>query len=775
MWSEVGGLKMEDKYYCQAKEILDQMTISEKCRMLACDAKSIFGEIERLGVRGFDTKDTPAGNPGRTADSLGSLRQSVLVGRATTYPHFASLAATWNCKMAERIGKATAEEAKTNEVGIVFRPPMNIKRHPQCGRHFEYLSEDPVHSGEIAGSYIIGLQRENVGACVKHFCCNNQEFERVTTNAVVSERALREIYLRNFEIAIEKGHPWSMMTSYNKINGEWSNDSDHIMTDILRKEWNYDGLVMSDGGAIQTNKVEAHKRALDVELNRYEEHTPELLNAYNEGKISLEKIEEHCLRVLAVYFKLREHENDSVEYTMEQHHALAVEACEDGIVMLENDGILPLKNYDKVALIGAFAKEPVYCGGGSGHSNAISLSNAYDCFAKAIGEEKLLYAQGYHNNADIVSVDETLICEAKEAAKKAEAVIMFIGDPDGVETEGFDRKNIELPMGQQELIKAVAEANSNIVLVASVGSATLLEPYAKKARALLINWMGGEGVGEATTNVLLGKAEPGGRLPETIPLDIRHTPAYRNFAIYPNPTHNIMYGEGIYVGYRWYEMRGLPVAYPFGYGMSYTTFTLDDLSVKTYENIAEGVDVSVKVTNTGKRFGSQVVQLYVKDVESSIDRPEKELKAFDKVFLEPGESRIVTMHLTKRAFEYYSEDLKEWMLETGAFDIMVGFSSQEILLTEEISLKGLDYPVRFSRMTAIEWFMKHPRWDEAVSSIPGEAGETLKKMKEDPFTFIVSMLPIYRLASEKSLEGSLVHVPLEYLDQLIERLNEFNE
>lgn len=608
----------------------------------------------------------------------------------------------------------------------------------------------------------------------------------MTTNAVISERALREVYLRCFEIAIEKGCPWTMMTAYNQVNGDWVNSSKHLMKEILREEWGYDGIVMSDALAVHKNKAEAHRCGMDMETADAKIHNHFLLEAVNAGEFPVSRVDEIVRRILRLQLFLHEKAPLSPP-DLDAGHELARRAEENSMVLLENDGLLPLDpDSGSIAVIGSFAKYPDYMGGGSGYMNGRLVENAWDEMQKLAGKSLILrYAPGYPiesgNNfqpGNPCKLDpygpeaEALLEEAVSAACGADAALVFVGTPFPVECEAFDRENLFLPELQRRLIERVLEVNRRTVLIVSTGSASDLSAYSGKAAAILETWFGGEAMGSATARVLFGLAEPGRRLSETFPLRLEDTPSYHSFPMGDCYQPDILYSEDIYVGHRWYEKKKLPVLYPFGHGLSYTTFEISDLKVFPKEFTPdEPVQVSVHIKNTGNRSGSQVLQLYVRDPEASADRPEKELKAFCKVFLRPGEDTDAVMTLDRRAFTWYSTQKKDWIAEDGAFELLLGISSRNILLRETIILHSGEQPIRYVEMTPLGWFLKDPRFKEVISAYPPEVGA---------FCFnpmIGTAMPIYRLTEPRSvgLQFSPSLLSPEELREILCKMNRENQ
>lgn len=744
----------------EIRDKIAQLTLEEKAIMCAqvidFDAGRLYaGHAPGIGIEGLFHSDNSRGSVEEYRYQTEEERKKMT--HATTFPHMAALAATWDNELARAVGRANGTEARDNGVTLLVRPGVNIKRSPLCGRNFEYFSEDPYLTGELAGSYIQGVQSTHTASCIKHFAVNNQEYERMTTNAVVSERALREIYLEPFRIAIQKGNPWSLMTSYNKINGEWSNSNKHLLTDILRKEWGYTGMVQSDGFAVHTNKVEAHRNGMDTEGNEYHEHTGELLDAVYRGEISVERIDEICATLMRLYDKVQ---GPAVKADYDGNHELAVKVEEAAVVLLKNDGLLPLNpEADGLAVIGSIAEYPPYCGGGSGHTNARIMTCGLDRI-RELAEKEVSYSEGYPNVGDMEANDEKLVADAVSAAANAKTVLAFVGLPAPLEGEGYDRTTLKLPLGQRRMLDEVLSVNENVVLCVHAGAAVDLSDYAGRVKGILFLWLGGEGVGTACGNVLFGLAEPGGRLPETFPLRLEDTPAYLSFPAYPSNMHDVWYGEGIYVGYRWYEARKIPVLYPFGYGLSYTTFEFSNLR-------ADCERVTVNVRNTGERSGTQVVQIYVRDVVHSAPRPEKELKGFGKVYLEPGEDKDVEIVLGDHAFAFWNENTGKWCVESGEFEIMAGDSSQNILLRKTIEIESDDRYMLYSTMTPVEWICKAKNLKAACEGLPDTIYETLYAARD-----MICAFPFYRL---RYPQMGFVPISQEQMDTILYRLNTYHE
>lgn len=656
------------------REIISQMTLEEKAGL--CSGADFWRTkaIERLQIPAVMVSDGPHGlrKQADEGDHLG-LEESVV---ATCYPAGAGIAASFNREVAATLGDALGEEAATEGIHTLLGPAINIKRSPLCGRNFEYLSEDPCLAGEMAASYVNAVQNRGVGTSVKHFAANNQEYQRMNVDVRVSERALREIYLAAFEDVVKKAQPWTIMCSYNRINGKYSCENSWLLSQVLRKEWGYEGIVMTDWGAMN-RRCESLEAGLDLEMPSSSGVTDkEIVEAVKNGALQESVLDDTVERLLRWIDKGGK---STGTYDKDSHDALSEKLETECAVLLKNEGLLPLKKEQKVAFIGEYAQTPRYQGGGSSHINSYKITSALDA---SKDNKNISYAKGF--GIEQSEPDMALLEEAVEAAKTAELAVVFAGLPDSYESEGFDRKHLDLPECQNLLIEKVAEVQPNVVVVLHNGSAVTM-PWIEKVKSVLELYLGGEAVGAATVKLLYGEANPSGKLPETFPLRLEDTPSYLNF---PGENREVHYGEGVFVGYRYYEAKNLPVLFPFGYGLSYTTFALSDLTVSAKElTNHETVNVTVKVTNTGDRAGKEVIQLYVAPKhETKIARPIKELKGFEKVELQPGETKEVTFTLDSRAFAYYETTLSDWFVENGECEIQAGTSSRDIALKETVTL-----------------------------------------------------------------------------------------
>lgn len=649
-------------------KLINEMTLEEKAGLLSGLDFWHTKPVDRLSIDKIMVSDGPHGLRKEKQGEPGSIE-------AICFPTASSLACSFDRSLLEELGKAIGNECIAENISVILGPGANIKRTPLCGRNFEYFSEDPFLSGEMAAAHIKGVQSKGVGASLKHFACNNQEYRRMCINAEVDERTLREIYLASFEIAVKKAKPWTVMCSYNKINGEYASQNKKLLTDILRDEWGFKGLVMSDWGAVD-DRVKGVLAGLDLEMPSSCGKNDKLVaEAVSSGKLD-EKYVDICLRrVLELVDKHFEKGLGSA-WDKEKDHELARKIEDECIVLLKNDGVLPLKNSEKIAFIGKFAEEPRYQGGGSSHINSYKVTSALEA-VKNICE--VSYAQGYITDRD--ETDNALLSEAVETSKACDKVVLFVGLPDSFESEGFDRTHLCMPKCQLKLIDEICKVNKNVIVFLHNG-APIEMPFADNVSGILESYLGGEAVGAAQVDVLFGSVNPSGKLAETFPKKLSDNPSYLN---YPGEMDTVRYKEGIFVGYRYYDKKETEPLFPFGFGLSYTTFEYSDIEVSHDElNEDQTLTVKVKIKNTGSVPGKEVVELYVRDCESSVTRPEKELKGFEKTYLLPGEVKQIVFKLDKRAFAYYDTSVSDWQIEYGKFDILVGASSRDIRLSKSI-------------------------------------------------------------------------------------------
>jgi beta-glucosidase len=690
------------------REIISKMTLEEKASM--CSGADFWHTkaVERLGIPASMVSDGPHGlrKQDQEGDHLG-VNDSI---KAVCFPAGCGTAASFNRELLVQMGETLGAECQAEGVSVILGPAVNIKRSPLCGRNFEYYSEDPLLASEMAGALIHGVQSRQVGTSIKHFLANNQETRRMSSDSRVDERTLREIYLAAFEGAVRKEKPWTVMCSYNKINGTYAAQNHKYLTEVLRDEWGFEGYVMSDWGAVN-NRVEDLKAGLDLEMPSSMGANDRLIvGAVQSGELEESVLDTAVERILNVVFHYEENRDRSAEFDRDKDHEMARKVAQETIVLLKNEGVLPLAEKDEVVFIGKYAKTPRYQGGGSSHINSHKVTSAWDV-AKDMGN--VTYVQGFDDKED--KTDEKLLVEAVEAAKKAKAAVIFAGLPDAFESEGFDREHMAMPMCQNELIRQVAEVQPNTVVVLHNGSPVEM-PWVGQVKGILEAYLGGQAVGGAVCDILFGKVNPSAKLPETFPLKLEDNPSYLS---YIGEGDVVEYREGIFVGYRYYDKKKMDVLFPFGHGLSYTTFAYSNLRTdKEQMKDTDIMKVSVDVTNTGKMAGKEVVQLYVADRESTVIRPVKELRDFAKVELLPGETKTVTFTLDKRAFAYYSVRIHDWHVETGVFDIMIGKSSRDIVLTKEVSVEStVELPFVYTTDTIMGDVLKDPRAREIVKEL----------------------------------------------------------
>lgn len=653
---------------------ISKLTLEEKAALLQGKGNWITWDIPRLGIPSIFLSDGPHGLRKQigAGDHLG-INESQ---KATCFPTSATVANSWDPELAEELGKALGEEAVATDVHVVLGPGLNTKRSPLCGRNFEYYSEDPYLSGKMAAAAIRGIQHSGAAACPKHFAANSQELRRMTTDSVVDERTLREIYLTGFEIAVKEGSPKTIMSSYNRVNGVYANENAHLLQDILRKDWGFDGFVMTDWGG-SNDHVEGVRAGSALEMPvPGADSALTLIAAVKEGRISESVLDDRLRELLPVVQQThRAVASAKKAYDEDAHHALAAKCAAESAVLLENDGLLPLEKNVKVAVLGDFARQPRYQGAGSSLVNPTRMENLADSL-RTLGVRVVAEAPGFRRGK---APDARLLETAKNATRQADVVILTMGLDEISESEGMDREHLELPEAQTALLAAVQAVNPNIVLVLS-GGAPFRMPPKEQFRAAVHGYLGGQAGALAMARILTGSVNPCGRLAETWPEKLEDTPA---FSYYPGREDVAQYREGLYVGYRYYQSAGVPVRYPFGYGLSYTHFAYSDL-------YADARQVRFTVTNTGKKAGAEVAQVYISCRNSKIYRPKLELKGFQKVFLQPGESREVAVSLDDKAFRYFNVITDRFEIETANYDICVGANAEDLRLTATVRIMGSD-------------------------------------------------------------------------------------
>ena len=661
------------------QKLLSEMTLEEKCSLLSGADFWHTKAVKRLGIPAMMMSDGPHGlrKQDQTGDHLG-INDSI---KAVCFPTACATAASFDREAVRAIGREIGKACQHEDLGVILGPAVNIKRSPLCGRNFEYFSEDPYLAGEMAVSLIDGVQSQGVGTSIKHFAANSQEHRRMSSDSVIDERTLREIYFPAFEQAVKRAKPWTVMCSYNKLNGTHASQNRELLTGVLREDWGFDGLVMSDWGAV-SDRVAGVPAGLDLEMpSSGGSNDRRVMKAVQEGRLSEEAVDVAAGRVLQMVDRYLTSRRPDTPWNKEAQHALARQIAAECMVLLKNeDNILPLHEGEKLAVIGRFAAQPRFQGGGSSHINSFRVESLMDALE---GMPGITYAQGYDVKDE--EPDEALIAQAVEAAAHADKAVIVAGLPDSFESEGYDRTHMRMPRCQVELIERVAKVNPNVVVVLYNGSPVEM-PWLPCAKAVLEGYLGGQAVGGATRDVLFGTVNPCGCLPESFPVKLEDNPSYLT---YGGEGDVAVYSEGVFVGYRYYDRKKMDVLFPFGHGLSYTTFAYANLRLSADRiRDTDTLTVSVDVTNTGKRAGKTVVQLYVGDKECEVFRPVRELKDFAKISLEPGETKTVTFTLSKRAFAYWNVKLHDWFVESGAFTVEIGRSSRDIALSSEVYVEG---------------------------------------------------------------------------------------
>lgn len=675
------------------RQIVSALTLEEKAGLCSGADSWHTKAIEREGVPSIKMSDGPHGL--RVQDhSHNNL--FLEAHRAVCYPSGSALGASFNRELLHDIGGRLGAEAQAMDVQTILGPAVNMKRSPLCGRNFEYFAEDPHLAGELAAAYVNGVQSQGIGACIKHFAVNNQEYRRMSVSARVSERALREIYLPAFETAVKKSQPWAVMCSYNRINSVYACENEHLLTEILRKEWGFQGIVMTDWGAMNRRR-EALLAGLNLEMpSSNGENDKKLVQAVRDGLLAEADLDRIVEELLTWINKNLEGKRIGVALDLESDHAFARSAAAECAVLLKNENaLLPLSKTETVAFIGGFAAAPRYQGSGSSHINSFQVDNALST-ARQFAD--VIYAEGFSTTAD--AEDPDLFAAAIEAAKAANAAVIFAGLPDSFESEGYDRRHLDLPACQNRLISAVAAVQPRTVVVLHNGSPVTM-PWLDKVSAVLEMYLAGEAAGAAAADLLFGDVSPSGKLAETFPARLEDTPSFLNF---PGNADTVDYAEDVYIGYRWYDARKIPALFPFGHGLSYTSFSLEDITIDRQTAGPEDlVHVTVKLKNMGDRSGKEVVQLYIAPpADARFCRPVKELKGFQKVLLGAGEEAEVTFELNYRAFSYYHEGIGDWYAEPGAYTILVGTSSADLPLKKTVDIKSPKLPLRYTDHTTCE-------------------------------------------------------------------------
>lgn len=690
---------MPDPIAATPDDPVAELTLEERARLTS---GRDFWSTEAIGdLPSISVADGPHGlrhqDPAQSGDALG-IGPSI---PATCFPPAVGLGQSWDPGLAALVGAAIGHEAGAAGVRIVLGPGINIKRDPRCGRNFEYYSEDPRLTAALATGWVRGLQQQGVGASLKHFAANNTEHERMRSSSDIDPRPLREIYLRAFGDVIRDAAPWTVMCSYNKINGVYAAQNHWLLTEVLRGEWGFGGAVVSDWGAVD-DRVAAVAAGLDLAMPGGDTAADDrIVTAVRDGALAPEALATAARRVAALVRHATDAARPGTGWEIDEHHALARTVARRCAVLLKNDhGVLPLRPEGRIAVIGEFATAPRYQGGGSSHVNATRVDIALDEIRALAGSATVTHARGFDTGS--TAATDRLRSEAVDTAARADVAVLFLGLAAEQESEGFDREHIELPADQQELLSAVRAVQSRVVVVLAHGGVVRLAPIVDAADAILDAALLGQAAGGAIADLLFGVADPAGRLTETVPIRLADVPAYDNF---PGEHGHVRYGEGIFVGYRWYDRREREVTYPFGHGLSYTTFEYTDPRATAD---AEGVSVTVRLANTGGRPGREVVQVYANPVSSAVLRPPRELYGFTTVALEPGEARDITVRIPRREFAYWNEPVGRWVVEGGEYTVTVGASSRDLRVSATVAIEGDTVTVPLTRESTFAEVMAHP-------------------------------------------------------------------
>lgn len=730
--------------------------------------------IERAGIPSIYLTDGPHGvrKQAQGGDHLG-IGDSV---PATCFPPAVALGSSWDAELLERVGAALGEEAKAEGVGVLLGPGINIKRSPLCGRNFEYLSEDPILSGHLGAALVTGLQSQGVGASLKHFAANNQETDRLRVSADIDERPLREIYLRGFQRVVEYARPWTVMCSYNRINGVYASENPWLLTRVLRDEWGFDGLVVSDWGAVN-DRVDALVAGLDLEMPSSGGVTDaQLVAAVSDGSLDESVLDTAAERVIGLVRRVVDNADADATYDQDAHHALAREVAARSVVLLKNDGVLPLAPASgrRIAVIGEFARTPRYQGAGSSQIVPTRLDNALDELRVLAGDAEVVFAAGYSVGEQDADADaDALAAEAVAAAREADDVLVFLGLPGEDESEGFDREHLELPAAQTALLDAVLATGASVTVILSNGGVVRVSGWADRVSAIVEGWLLGQAGGGAVADVLFGVVNPSGRLAESIPLRLEDTASYLNF---PGEKGHVRYGEGLFVGYRDFDARDAAVSFPFGHGLSYTTFEYSGLTVVAGPEAggadANGLVVTVDVANTGDRDGREVVQVYVSVPGSSVQRPVRELRGFANVAVAAGSSERVTVRIPGQDLAYYDVAQERWVVEGGEYQVWAGASSRDLRVSAAVTIAGdAGLPLLAFDSTVGEW-LAHPVGGRILAdALAQSGGGAVAGMLADPgLRRMAESMPLNRVAA---FPGS--PVTAEQIRQLVAAANAATE
>ena len=744
------------------KAIIREMTLEEKAGM--CSGKDFWHlkGVERLGIPEVMVSDGPHGlrKQAEEADHLG-LNESI---KAVCFPTACATACSFDRDLLEEMGERIGDECQAEDLSVILGPAVNIKRSPLCGRNFEYFSEDPYLASQMAAAHIKGVQSKNVGTSIKHFAANNQEHRRMSCSSEIDERTLREIYLAAFETAIKEAKPDTVMCSYNRINGEFASENHWLLTEVLRDQWGFEGYVMSDWGAVN-DRVKGLKAGLELEMPGSGGNTDkEIVEAVKSGELEEAVLDRAVERILNIVFKFTDNRQEG-KFDLEEDHKLAAKIAGESMVLLKNEGVLPLSAQGKkIAFIGKFAETPRFQGGGSSHINSFKITSALEA-VKEVAE--VTYAQGYDVKEDVI--DQAMLDQAVETAKEADVAVIFAGLPDAFESEGYDRTHMRMPDCQNTLISEIAKVQENVVVVLHNGSPVEM-PWADQVKGILEAYLCGQAVGQAEVDILFGKVNPSGKLAETIPYKLSDNPSYLNF---PGDGQKVEYKEGVFVGYRYYDTKEMPVRYPFGYGLSYTTFEYSDLQLSSDKiKDTDKLKVTLKVKNTGNRAGKEIVQLYVADKTGAASRPVKELKNFVKVELQPQEEKTVEMELDKRSFAWYNTDIHDWYAASGEYEILAAASSRDIRLKKTVYVESTtELPMHIHMNTTIGELLENPKTKAVVEGMTDSLIQHMGGSSEEENS--AASEAITKEMSLKMMENSPLRSMRSFMGMTTEEIQEF--
>ena len=745
------------------KKIISEMTLEEKAGM--CSGKDFWHlkGAERLGIPAVMVSDGPHGlrKQAEEADHLG-LNESI---KAVCFPTACATACSFDRDLLEEMGERIGDECQAENLSVILGPAVNIKRSPLCGRNFEYFSEDPYLASQMAAAHIKGVQSKNVGTSIKHFAANNQEHRRMSCSSEIDERTLREIYLAAFETAIKEAKPDTVMCSYNRINGEFASENHWLLTEVLRDEWGFEGYVMSDWGAVN-DRVKGLKAGLELEMPGSGGNTDkEIVEAVKNGELEESVLDRAVERILNIVFKFTDNRQEG-KFDLEEDHKLAAKIAGESMVLLKNEGVLPIPvQGKKIAFIGKFAETPRFQGGGSSHINSFKITSALEA-VKDVAQ--VTYAQGYDVKEDVI--DQVMLDQAVEVAKEADVAVIFAGLPDAFESEGYDRSHMRMPDCQNTLISEIAKVQENVVVVLHNGSPVEM-PWADQVKGILEAYLGGQAVGQAEVDILFGKVNPSGKLAETIPYKLSDNPSYLNF---PGDGQKVEYKEGVFVGYRYYDTKEMPVRYPFGYGLSYTTFEYKDLQLSADKiKDTDKLKVRLKVKNTGNRAGKEIVQLYVADKTGAASRPVKELRNFVKVELQPQEEKTVEMELDKRSFAWYNTEIHDWYAASGEYEILAAASSRDIRLKKTVYVESTtELPLHVHMNTTIGELLENPRTKAAIEGMTDSLMEHMGGSSSDEEEESAASQAISKEMSLKMMENSPLRSLRSFMGMSTEEIQE---